>query len=85
MGNTYEKAVTGYRNLGISQADSFYDSSKYGNRVGVSTGNAFGTILNTPGVTSGLTGLWNTWGTPQAGSNGGNGSVQGNADYPYDL
>jgi hypothetical protein len=52
---------------------------------GQNVSNALGSIFNKPGVTSGISNSISRWMTPQAGSVNGNGSVQGNSDYEYDL
>lgn len=71
MSNAYGSAASGYSNLGKNQQNSFIESQKYGSTVGASTGNAFGQLLNQPGVTNGIAKLWDSWSTPSATANSG--------------
>lgn len=50
----YGSALRGFRGVGGMQAGNFYDAQNYGSKVGSSVGNMFGSILNKPGVTSGI-------------------------------
>jgi hypothetical protein len=84
MSQGYGNAGAAYSSLANNQMNSFMSANNYGASVGSGVGQAFGSILNRPGITSGISSAMNKLFMPQAGSFS-NGSVQGNSDYEFDI
>jgi hypothetical protein len=59
MSQGYGNAASGYSALGANQANSFYAAQNYGSGVGKAVGGMFGSVMNTPGVTNGISSYFN--------------------------
>lgn len=59
MSNGFGNAAAQYGNNAALQANSFYAAQNYGSGVGKAVGGMFGSLMKTPGLTSGISNAFN--------------------------